>query len=103
MNFITKHIIAKIEDLVIRKQRSLKCDGFFYFDDLVKDTRIVINRINRWNVFAKEEILPISWHMLDSRTLITIFHRLKNNQFFGYRRIDGKDFKVRIKDEHSRI
>ena len=96
-NFITRHLISKIEDMIVRKQHSLKCDGFFYFDEVINDSRMKIDRINRWNVFQKEEILPVSWYMLDSKTLIKIFHMIKHNKFYGYVHMDKKDFKVRLK------
>lgn len=99
MNFITKHIISKIEDLVIQKQRVLKCDGFFYFDNDIKDPRIIINRINRWNVFPKEQILPVSWYILEASTLLKIFDKIKNNKFYAYRTIDKIDYRVRIKKD----
>ena len=99
MNFITKHIITKIGDLVVQKQRILKCDGFFYFDSDIKDPRIIINRINRWNVFPKQEILPISWYMLDALTLLKIFNKINNNKFYVYKNIDKIDYRVRIKKD----
>lgn len=101
MNFITKHLISKIESLVIEKQRILKCDGFFYFDYEIEDPRIIINRINRWNVFPKEQILPISWYILDPSTLVDIFDRIKNNKFYAYKTIDKIDYRVRIKKDEE--
>lgn len=97
-DFISKHLISKIEQMVVDKQRSLKCDGFFYFDKEIKDSRILINRINRWNVFQKEEILPVSWYMLDAKTLVEIFHMIKHNKFYAYVRSQNRDFMVRLKE-----
>lgn len=102
MNFLRTHLISKIESLVITKQRTLKSDGFFYFDEDIKDPRVIINRINRWNVFPKEQILPVSWYMLEGQTLIKIFDMIKKNQFYAYKQIDKKDYKIRIKDDNTR-
>jgi len=58
MNFITRHLIERINEQIRQKQATLKHDHFYYFDEPIKDKKKVIDRVNRWNPFYKNEILP---------------------------------------------
>ena len=97
MNFLSVHLVHKIEETVKKKQSVLKHEGFYYFDEPIKDGKKVINRINRWCPYIKEQVLPASWYSLSGKTLAQIFKKLKNNEFYIYKEIDGKDCKVRLK------
>jgi hypothetical protein len=47
----------------------------------------------------KEEILPSSWYSLDGKVLIEILDKIKNNKFYIYKKVNGKDCKTRIRNE----
>lgn len=98
-NFITRHIISKIESEIKKKQAILKHESFYYFDTPINNGKKSINRFNRWNPYMKEEILPSSWYSLDGKVLIEILDKIKNNKFYIYKNINGKDCKTRIRNE----
>jgi len=97
MNFITKHLIGKINEQIKQKQATLKHDHFYYFDEPVKDRKRVIDRINRWNPYVKNEVLPSTWYAMDGTALHELYSKLKKNQFYIYKKLDGKSHKIRIK------
>jgi hypothetical protein len=100
MNFITRHLIEKINEQIKQKQSILKHDHFYYFDEPIKDKKKTIDRVNRWNPFHKEQILPTTWYALDGRALHELYCKLKNNQFYIYKKLDdGKRYKTRIKNK----
>ncbi len=99
MNFIAIHLVHKIESEVKKKQGILKHDGFYYFNDPIKDGKRMVNRVNRWAPYRKDEILPCSWYTLRGGTLMSIFNNLKNNEFYIYKKVEGKDCKVRLKKD----
>jgi hypothetical protein len=98
MNFISKHLIEKIYEEIKRKQAVLKHEHFYYFDEPIIDSKRRIDRINRWNPYVKNEVLPISWYSLDGGSLMEAYMKLKNNDFYIYKSLDdGKSYKTRIK------
>lgn len=103
--FIERHLIDKINDQLKQKQAILKHDHFYYFDEPVRNKKKLIDRLNRYNPYFKEEILPSSWYSLDGSTLREIYFKLKNNEFYIYKKMkDGKSYKTRIKkNENKRI
>lgn len=102
--FIERHLIDKINDQLKQKQAILKHDHFYYFNEPVKNNKKLINRLNRFNPFYKEEILPASWYSLDGSTLREIYFKLKNNEFYIYKKLeDGRSYKTRIKNENKRV
>ncbi len=104
MNFIKTHLIKKIEEQVKVKQSVLKHDHFYYFDKPILDGKRFIDRVNRFNPYQKNEVLPLSYYSLNGMTLISIFKQLKDNNFFIYKNIEGKSYKTRIKKgENKRI
>lgn len=105
-NFIKKHLVKRIELEIKNKSATLKADNFLYFDTPVNlksaykanyYVNKTINRVNRSNPYMTEEIAPASWYLLSGLTLLEIYDRLKNNDFFVYRKIEGRDHKLRIK------
>lgn len=97
MNFIAIHLVSKIEKTLKQKEGVLKHDGFYYFNEPIKDGTRVVNRVNRWAPYIKEQVLPASWYSLKGSILVQIFKRMKDNEFYIYKEIDGKDCKVRLK------
>jgi hypothetical protein len=97
MNFITSHLIEKINEQIKQKQATLKHDHFYYFDEPIKDKKRVIDRVNRWNPFVKNEVLPSTWYDMDGTALHELYSKLKNNEFYIYKNLDGKSHKMRIK------
>lgn len=97
MNFITRHLIEKINEQIKQKQAILKHDHFYYFDEPIKDGKRIINRVNRWNPFVKDEVLPSTWYAMNGTSLHELYFKLKNNEFYIYKDLDGKSHKMRIK------
>ena len=98
MTFIERHLIEKINKVLIEKQSILKHSNFYYFDEPIRDKKKVIDRVSRFNPYHKEEILPASWYSLNGSPLREIFMKLKNNDFYVYKGFeDGKSYKTRIK------
>ncbi len=108
MSFIKKHLLEKIKEKVNRKQDSINFSGFFYFDSPVVDTKtnnnrqIVINRVNRDFIYEKEEIIPLIKNQLNGSTLVNIFFKIKNDEFFFYKKVNGKDHRIRFKNGTKR-
>lgn len=96
-NFITCHLIQKIEQEIEAKRKVTTSTNFYYFNESIKDGSRNINRVSRWSPFEKEEIVGLSWYALSGLTLIQIYDKLKNNDFFFYKMIDGKSYKARLK------
>ncbi len=97
MNFIRTHLITKIKDQVKEKQKVLKHEGFLFLDKPVNDGKIVINRINGYVPYAKEEVLPLNWYKVKGTSMLEIYSQLKDNSFFIYKLYEGKSHKMRIK------
>lgn len=108
MSFIKKHLLEKIKISISQKQDSVNFDGFFYFDSPTNDTEtskkrhILINRINRDSIFEKEEVVPLIKTQLYGSTLVDIFFKIKNNEFFFYKKVNGKNHRIRFKNETKR-
>jgi len=105
MNFITKHLIEKIEEQIKQKQAVLKHDHFYYFDEPIVYKKRLIDRVNRYNPYFKNEILPTTWYYISGSSLREIYMKLKNNDFYIYKTLeDGKSYKTRIKkNENKRV
>ena len=100
INFIKLHLISKIEEQLKEKQAVLKHNNFYYFDEPILYKKKLIDRVNRFNPYFKNEILPSSWYGLDGKVLRDIYLKLKNNQFYIYKLMeDGKSYKTRIKNK----
>ena len=96
-NFITEQVIKLIEKEIEDKRKLTSITNFYYFNDPVIDGEKVINRVSRFNPFAKEEIVPVGWYGLSGNALVQIYDKLKNNDFFFYKLIEGRSYKARLK------
>lgn len=96
-DFIRTHLITKIKDQVKEKQKILKFDGFLFLDKDIPDGEKKLNRLNQWNVYPKEELLPLSWYNIKGGSLLEVYSQLKDNSFYIYKILDGKSHKMRIK------
>ena len=99
MNFITRHLIEKINEQIKQKQAILKHDHFYYFDEPIKNKKRVIDRVNRWNPYVKNEVLPSTWYSMEGTALHELYSKLKNNKFYIYKNLNGKSHKMRIKNK----
>lgn len=97
MDFIKTHLITKIKDQVKEKQNILKFDGFLFLDNDIISGDKKINRVNKWNVYPKEELLPLNWYQIKGGQLLEVYSQLKDNNFYIYKMLDGKSHKMRIK------
>jgi hypothetical protein len=103
-SFITRHIIRKITEMAKEKNSTLKSNGFIYFDEPITEKctnkyNRIINRIDSFNPYLKDSNLSTSWYVLEDKTLLEAFDKIKNNKFFVYKKIDGKDYKARLKNK----
>lgn len=96
-NFITKHIIELIEKEIDKKRKLTSITNFFYFNEPILNGNIKINRVSRFNPFVEEDVLPFDWYKLSGSTLIQIYDKIKHNDFFFYKLIDGKSYKAKLK------
>ena len=97
INFIARHLVDKITEQLVEKQGILKHDGLYYFNDPIINGKEIINRVSRFYPYKLNAPTPISWFTLNGEVLVQVFKKLKNNEFFVYKKIEGKDCKVRIK------
>jgi len=105
-SFITRHLIKKIEDLVKEKKMILKSDTYLYFNEPIADkySNSYIRKLDRINTSGIYNIgygYVTSYYILRGKSLLLIYDKLKNNEFFSYKKIDGKDHKVRIKKRND--
>lgn len=104
-NFISEHLINQIKKMVKEKSKILDSgNNWFYFDETIKSSSPKsqmwfgeLNRINLYNVYQKEKLLPVSWINIPGKDLIEIYQILKENKFYTYKNITGRSHKVRIK------
>lgn len=99
INFISIHLVKKIQEQVEQKSKILSANRFIYFDEIIYDSKKKIDRLDKYNPYAKEEILPLSWYFLSPKTLIKIYENLKTNKFYSYTLIGNKSHKIRIKNK----
>jgi len=95
-NFITEHVIKLITNAIENKMKFVET-SFLYFNDPIVNGNKHINRVSQFNPFEKEEILPVGWYALEGNILLGIYDKLKSNEFFFYKRIEGKSYKARLK------
>lgn len=98
MNFISIHLVHSIEKILKEKQGQLKHDGLYYFDVPIINDDGVINRLSRWTPYKKGSESSCSWYSLKGGTLIKILNKLKNNEFYIYKKIENRDCKIRLKN-----
>ena len=108
-DFISEHLIDKIKKMVSDKKRILGDFNWLYFDEKIKPKKPKskmwfkdINRINSYNVFQSEGLLPISWINISPNELLEIYEKLKKNKFYSYKNITGRNHKVRIKNRNDK-
>ncbi len=86
-NFISEHLVKKIQILVRQKLLLLDSDTFCYFNDPIEATskysrdKKVINRVNKYCPYQSESTLSINWYLLKGEALVKIYSNLKNNEF----------------------
>ena len=104
-DFISEHLISAIKKMVKEKKRILGADNWLYFDEVIKSKTTKskmwfkeLNRINDYNVYQKERLVPVSWVNISAKELLEIHDYIKNNKFYSYRNITGRSHKVRIKN-----
>lgn len=97
-DFIKEHLIKKIKQEVKEKHNILEFDGFLFLDNEVKDKK-VINRLNYYSPYPKEELIPMNYQYIKGTNLLEIYSQLKDNKFYIYKIIKGKSHKMRIKSK----
>ena len=96
-DFIRTHLINKIKQEVKYKSKVLDFNGFFYLVNEINDGNKIINRVNIYSIYSKEELVPLNWYNVKGPTLIEVYSQLKDNNFFIYKNINGKSHKIKIK------
>jgi hypothetical protein len=101
MNFIKEQIIKKIEKEVRKRQASYTYTGFFFFNEPIKKGDMVINRVSHWCVYEEEQILPKKLILLDGKTLLTILDRIMEEEFYFYKVVNDKRYKIKMKKDDT--
>lgn len=96
-NFISEHLVKKIQEIVRQKTEVLKHDGFCYFNDPIKDGDVAINRVNKWSLYQSEKVIPTNWYKISGSVLAIAYLKLKANDFYIYKDMSGTYCKVRLK------
>ena len=106
MNFIKSKLIENIKKLIADKQDSVDFNGFFWlykveeyiYSPILKGEK-VINRVSRYGFFLKEEIIAHNWDLASGKILLKIYDKIKNNEFYFYKTVDGRDHKISFKND----
>jgi hypothetical protein len=95
MNFIKAYLVGRIKT-IYKKNESLGDSRFLYFNKPIEliDGRKV-NRINAWYPFCEEELVHSGWHELSGNILKEIYICMRDGNFYGYKTIEGKKYKLR--------
>lgn len=110
-DFISEHLIYRIRKMVGEKQKILGVPQnlWLYFDEKIKPKTTKsqmwfkeINRINIYNVYQTEGLLPVYWNNISSKELLEIHNFIKENKFYSYKNITGKSHKIRIKNRNDK-
>lgn len=94
-NFLTRHLIKKITDMVKLTEKDY-IQRYIYLDRVIYDGNRVINRVNRYNPYEVESLLPTSWYMLSVQSLLSIYEQLSDNKIYTYDVVDGGAVKKRL-------
>ena len=96
MIFIKKFLLNKIDDKVESIFHKTKHDGFIYFDEPVSDEKYTIDRVSRLSPFKFDEIVPVDWYKLKGSTLLKIFEKIKKQELYIPKNINGVNYKFKI-------
>lgn len=97
MSFIRKHIESRIW-MQYELNRHISCGGFLYLDSPVElSSGKKINRIKDRDAYLSEEIVPIDWKSVPGPYMARVSEQLSAGSFYGYKKIDGKSYKIRKK------
>jgi hypothetical protein len=100
VNFITSHIISKIDKNLKEIYEDNNYKGFIWFDTPIIEGEIVINRMNLQSPFKQEEIMPTSWYTIKPKTILEILNRLKKNEVYIKPKMGS--YYIRIKPRKDR-
>jgi len=99
MDFIRRHLIVNVQKMIIEKQKFVDFDGFFHLNECTKNRdNIFIDRVNRHNPYIKDKLYASNWYLLESKALLEIYKKIKNNEFYFIKNIKGQDYKFRLKN-----
>ena len=99
INFLDRHLIIKIEMQLKLKKYDLNHSGFFFFDkSIIDNDGKIIDKI-KGNPYLRGGNDPIGWTQISGSTLMAISQRLKDNEFFVYKNLEGRNYKTRLKKD----
>jgi hypothetical protein len=96
MIFIKEHLLSVIDDRIEDIFYQTKHNGFIYFDEPVIDEKYTIDRVSRLSPFKFDEILPVDWYKLKGSTLLKIFEKIKKQELYISKNINGVNYKFKI-------
>ena len=97
MNFIKTHLISKIK-IMYSLNRNISDGQFLYLDDPISIGKgRSINRVNIWYLFCAGENAHTGWQEIPGTVLSQAYNSMKEGKFYVYKRIDGKNYKIRKK------
>lgn len=97
MNFIRGHLIIQIKESIKALKASMRFTNFVCFETPVKNGEYFIDRINEHYPFYVENYACAEWKDIKGEALVEIHSLLKQNKFYVYKKIDGKNYKIRKK------
>ena len=96
-DFIRVNLITKIKDQVKIQHEILDFEGFLFLEREITHGKKIINRLNRWSLYSKEELMPLNWMQIPGGSLLEIYSQLKGNNFYIYKLSGGKSYKIKPK------
>ena len=89
VSFLKLQSVQLINKLISDKIKQLSGapGDLIYLNEPVLFGNYFINRLGKGNIFYSNSHIPIDWMSLDGGVLIKILKRIKNNEFFIYRKI----------------
>lgn len=96
-DFIRAKLIAKIKDQVKIQHQILEFEGFLFLEREIPHGKKIINRLNRWSLYPKEELMPLNWMQISGSSLLDIYLQLRGNNFYIYKLNGDKSYKIKPK------
>lgn len=90
MNFIECHIIDQISKMISETNSKFNHYHFYYFNEPIIHNGIRLDRFKWFNLYCEDEILPVGLTILDGKTLLEFYNKLKNNEFYIKNRKNDK-------------
>lgn len=82
MTFIENHIIDNICRIITENNGKFNHYHFYYFTEPIRNKDRLFDRFKWFSLYNEDEILPVGLTVLDGKTLLEFYKKLKNNEFY---------------------